>query len=259
MTAHVQLAQAGPVARLAIDRPEKRNAISLATAAELRDALARAAADPETRVLVLTGTGDRAFASGADLDELPGAMDTPERAAGYDAEIGRLYDALQGSRLPIIARIQAAAIGGGCLLALACDVRVASESAAFALPAARIGLMLSAREHALLAAHLTPSRTKLALFSGRRLTAHEAVEWGLADLVAPAERLDERVDGLAQEIAACAPRAVTSAKRMVQAAVRGGELDAVAAICYRAIYGSEDLREGLAAAKARRKPVFRGR
>jgi enoyl-CoA hydratase/carnithine racemase len=255
----VRIAQAGPIARLVIDRPEKRNAISLATAAALAAAVARVEGDPETRAIVLTGAGDRAFASGADLEELPAAIDTPEKAAAYDAQVARLYDALQGSRLPVIARIQGAAIGGGCLLALACDVRVAAETATLALPAARVGLMLSAREHALLLESLAPSRAKLLLFSGRRLSAHEGLEWGLVDLVVPAERLDERVDELAQEIAACAPRAVTAAKRMVRAAVRDGEADPVAEHCYRAVYGSEDLREGLAAAKARRKPVFKGR
>lgn len=254
----VAFVKSGAVTRLVIDRPEKRNAISLQTAAELVDAVARAEGDPETRVIVLTGAGDRAFASGADLDELPAAMDTPRSAAAYDTQIGRLYDALQGSRLPVVARIQAPATGGGCLLALACDVRVASESATFALPAARIGLMLSAREHALLLESVAPSQAKLLLFSGWRLTAQEAADRGLVDLVAPAERLDERIDELAQQIAACAPRAVTAAKRMVRAAARGEQADAVAEICYRAIYGSEDLREGLAAAKARRKPVFKG-
>lgn len=257
--AHVDFVKAGAVTRLVIDRPAQRNAISVATVAELANAVARAEADPETRVIVLTGAGDRAFASGADLDELPAAMDTPEKAAEYDARLARLYDALQGARLPVIARIQAAAIGGGCLLALACDVRVASERATFALPAARIGLMLSAREHALVLESLTPSQAKLLLFSGRRLTAHEAASWGLVDLVAPADELDARVDALAQEIAACAPRAVTAAKRLVHAAGPGGSADAVAAGCYRAIYGSEDLREGLAAAKARREPDFKGR
>jgi enoyl-CoA hydratase/carnithine racemase len=257
--AHVRLARTGAIARLVIDRPEKRNALSLQVATELCAAVARAEADPETRVIVLTGAGDRAFASGADLDELPDAIATPEKATEYDARIAALYDALEGSRLPVIARIQAPAIGGGCLLAAACDVRVASESATFALPAARIGLMLSAREHALAVESLGPSRAKLLLFSGRRLTAREAAEWGLVDLVAPPERLDERVDELAQEIAACAPLAVAAAKRMVRAAVRGGEAGAVAEACYQAVYGSEDLREGLAAVKARRKPGFKGR
>jgi enoyl-CoA hydratase len=257
--AQVAFAKSAAVTRLVIDRPAKRNAISLATAAELADAVARAGADPETRAIVLTGAGDRAFASGADLDELPEAMATPEQAARYDARIADLYDALQGSRLPVIARIQAPAIGGGCLLAAACDVRVASESATFALPAARIGLMLSAREHALLADCVGASRARLLLFSGRRLTAREAAEWGLVDLVAPPGELDARVDELAQEIAACAPLAVTAAKRMMCEAVRGGQAGAVAEACYRAVYGSDDLREGLAAARARRKPVFKGR
>ena len=255
----VDFVRSGPVARITIARPLKRNAISLRTAAEIGAAMRRAESDPAIRVVVLTGAGERAFAAGADLDELPRVMDTPQTAAAYDARIGALYDALQESRLPTIARIQAAAIGGGCLLALACDLRVASERATFSLPAARIGLMLSAHELELVLAQVTTARAKLLLFGGRRLSAREAVEWGLADVLASAESLDPQVNEIALEIAANAPRAVSAAKRMLRAIARGKGVAATSQAAYRAIYGSEDLREGLAAIKARRRPVFRGR
>ena len=258
-SSEVRFARSGPVARITIDRPQQRNAIALRTAAEIAAAMARAESDPEVRVVVLAGAGERAFASGADLEELPGVMDTPRRAAAYDKRIAALYEALQASRLPTIARIQAAAIGGGCLLALACDLRVASERATFGLPAARIGLMLSARELEMVLAQLTAARAKLLLLSGRRLSAREAFEWGLADVVTPAQALDRCVDELALEIASGAPRAMHAAKRMLRAVARGRQVAAVARACYSEIYGSEDLREGLAAFKARRKPVFRGR
>lgn len=255
---HVDCARSGPVVRLTINRPEKRNAISLQTALELRDAVARTGDDPDARVIVLAGSGERAFASGADLDEIAGAMDTPRKAAEYDAQMGLLYDALRDSPLPIIARIQAAAIGGGCLLALACDIRVASESATFGVPVARIGLMLSAREHAMLLESLTLSQAKTLLFSGRRLSALEAADWNLVDLVAPAERLDACVDELAQQIATGAPRAVSAAKRLAHAVRSDVGVAEVAQNCYTNIYTSRDLREGFAAITERRRPVFNG-
>ncbi|MFM9888355.1 MAG: enoyl-CoA hydratase/isomerase family protein [Burkholderiales bacterium] len=255
---HVALEIVDHIASITINRPEKRNALALATVEDLQVALAEANASAPVRVIVLTGAGDRAFASGADLDEL-GAVSTPQQAAGYDAMVARLYDALEQSRVPVIARIQAPAIGGGCLLALACDVRIASENAMFGVPAARIGLMLSAPEHALLVNQIGASRAKLLLYTGRRLSANEAEHWGLVDQVVPPEALDATVDALAQEITANAPRAVAAAKRLVQAVGRDTALAGAAATSYAAIYGSEDLREGLAAVKARRKPVFTGK
>ncbi|MCZ6524311.1 MAG: enoyl-CoA hydratase-related protein, partial [Alphaproteobacteria bacterium] len=252
-------ARSGAVATVTIDRPEKRNALALRTVEELGSAIARADGDAEVRVVVLTGAGEGAFASGADLDELPRALESPAAAADYDARVGALYDALQGSRLPIVARIQGHAIGGGCLLALACDLRVAREAVAIAFPVSRIGLMLSPREHRLLVDQVGPSRAKLLLFTGRRLTAREAAEWNLVDVVAAEDAFDVVVDGLVEEIAAGAPLALKASKRLVDAARSGYEAAETAAACYREVYGSEDLREGLAAVAERRTPVFRGR
>lgn len=257
--AHILSERSGPIARITLNRPEKRNAIALRTVRELREALEHLERDPDVRVVVLSGSGDRAFASGADLDEFRDAIGTPEQAAQYDAQVTALYGTLQGSRLPIIARIQAHAIGAGCLLALACDLRVASDSATFGLPAGRIGLMLSPHEFALACAQLGPARAKLLLYTGRRVDARQALEWGLIDAAAPIGQLDERVDALAQEIAVAAPLAVQASKRMVNALAERRAPESVVAACYRDVYGSADLREGLAAFKARRAPVFRGR
>jgi enoyl-CoA hydratase len=255
---HVTMECVDHIARVTIHRPEKRNAIALATVEDLQVAVAEANANAQVRVIILSGAGDRAFASGADLDEL-GAMSTPQQAVAYDAKVTQLYDAFERSRKPIIARIQAHAIGGGCLLALACDIRIAAEEATFGVPAARIGLMLSAPEHALLVNHVGASRAKLLLASGRRLTANEAKSWGLVDIVVLRAELDAAVDALAGEIAANAPLAVAAAKRLVQAVGRDAAVAQAAATSYAEIFGSEDLREGLAAVKAKRKPVFRGK
>lgn len=256
---HVRWHAADGVATVSIDRPEKRNALALQTVDELRQAVARAVADQAVRVLVITGSGDRAFASGADLGELPRAMESVESAAEYDRRVEALYMALAAAPLPVVARIQAHAIGGGLLLALACDIRIARASAKFALPASRIGLMLSPAEHRLLCDQVGPSRAKLLLFTGRRLAAAEAERWGLVDLVADDSAFEDQVAALAGEIAGGAPLAVRAAKRLVNASLRAGDPDAVARSCYRDIYGSQDLREGLRAVAEKRRPTFRGR
>lgn len=251
-----------PVARITIDRPEKRNALSLATIAALIEALRALEGKADLRAIVLAGSGDRAFASGADLDEIAGLAGHPELALEYDRKVEALYDALATVRVPVIARIQAAAIGGGCLLALACDLRVASAGATFGVPAGRIGLMLSPREHALLAGAVGPSRAKLLLYSGRRLSASEAQQWGLIDLLTGDDSqrsLDDAVDQLVADIAGCAPRTISVSKRMIQASGSADPDGRVVREAYAQVYGSDDLREGLAAFAARRAPVFRGR
>ena len=121
---HIRSSRGGAVETITIDRPEKRNALALQTIEELRASVEAAARDHDVRAIVLTGSGDGAFASGADLAEIPDAMDTPENAWAYDRTVSGLYEALMDAQVPIVARMQASAIGGGLLLALACDIRV---------------------------------------------------------------------------------------------------------------------------------------
>ena len=156
------------MATVTIDRPSTRNALALRTIDELRAAVARAEDNPAIRVLVLTGAGDRVFASGADLDEIPDAMDTPEKAAAYDERVAGLYRALLETPVPVVARIQGHAIGGGLLLALACDLRICRAGVKVGLPVSRIGLMLSPLEHKLVVDQIGPSRAKWLLLTGRK-------------------------------------------------------------------------------------------
>jgi len=255
---HTTWREAGAVATVMIDRPSTRNALALQTIDELRAAVARAEDDPAIRVLVLTGAGDRAFASGADLNEIPDAMDTPEKAAAYDETVAGLYRALLGSPVPVVARIQGHAIGGGLLLALACDLRICRAGVKVGLPVSRIGLMLSPLEHKLLVDQIGPSRAKWLLLTGRRLEAAEAATWGLVDMIAEEAGFDAAVEALAADIASGAPLAVAAAKKLITAAAVGS-MDDIAEDCYRDIYTSADLKEGLAALAERRKPVFQGR
>ena len=149
------------VAVLTLDRPEARNALSAELRQALREALERLAGERSVRAVVLTGAGDRAFASGADLDELRDAMTSAAGAAAYDARVAALYRALRRSPLPVVARIGGHAIGGGFLLALACDLRVAAADVTVGLPVSRIGLMLSPAEHERLVGQIGPSRARI--------------------------------------------------------------------------------------------------
>ena len=254
--AHIRVDHAGAVTTVTIDRPEKRNALALRTLEEIRDAVAAACSNGTCRVIVLTGTGERAFASGADLDEVPDAMDGPDQARAYDEQVAELlYRPLLEAPLPVIARIGGSAIGGGLLLALTCDLRIAAADCRFAVPAARIGLMLSPLEYDLLSRHAGPSRARLLAYTGRRLGAHDALAYGLVDDVVDREGLDHAVSRLAGEIAAGAPLSIRASKRLIG---RAGDAEGVTR-AYEEVYTSDDLREGLRAFAEKRDPRFEGR
>jgi enoyl-CoA hydratase len=247
------------VARLTIDRAGVRNALSLETARELTACVARASDDPDVRALVLTGAGDRVFASGADLNELPALMGTPEAAREYDEVFEGLYAALEACRVPTIARIQGHAIGGGYLLALACDLRIAAARVTFAVPAVRVGVTLSPGEVRRLVRSLGPGRARWLLFTGARLTAAEAERWGLVERVTPDAELDAVVEGVVGDIRRGSPLGIGAAKRLVGAAGAGPPIDdRLLREVYAAVYGSADFHEGIRAFLEKRPPRFRG-
>lgn len=258
MNSHITFSAENGVARIYINRPEKRNALGIQTIEEIKEALSAIEKDPSIRVVILSGTGTRAFAAGADLDELPGAFVNPDSARSYDIHVTRLYEAIDACRTPVIARIGGHAIGGGCLLALACDLRIASDAITVGFPVARIGLMLSPYEHELLLRCLPASRVKYLMFSARRLSSTDAMSWGLLDRVVPADQLDAEVDALVAEIVSGAPLAIQEAKKILNALDRSLNAEGAIRDAYQRIYSSKDLVEGLTAINAGRKPIFRG-
>ena len=246
------------IARISINRPEKRNALSLQVVRELQVALFLAEKDASVRVAILSGTGTRVFAAGADLDELPEAFTTPQTAMAYDQLVNQLYRALQTSRLPIIASMAGHAIGGGCLLALACDLRIAASHIKIGFPVARIGLMLSPKEHQLILDQITPSQARLLMFTGRRIDAKEAQTWGLIDIAVTDTELEAATAQVAAEIVIGAPLAIRVTKYLVQALSSHEEVERLISEAYETIYTSADLKEGLKAIEEKRTPKFWG-
>jgi enoyl-CoA hydratase/carnithine racemase len=246
------------VARITINREAKSNALSLATIARLSELLARAERDPSVKVVILSGVGEKAFAAGADLDELPGVYASAASAREYDDKFTAFYKRLEFSRLPVIARMAGAAISGGCLLALACDIRIAAVHVKVGFPVPRIGLMLSPHEYQLILSQMPLSRAKWLLCTGQMVSGDEAVRFGLIDQVVPSGRLDEVVDELARKIAQGAPLAVAASRRILNAFARHGGSESVIAESYRSVYPSRDLSEGLLALKEKRSPIFTG-
>lgn len=245
------------VALVTIDRPEARNALSFALLADLAEALEALDADAACRVIVVTGSGDRAFAAGADIVEL--ADQTPERLAaeGHFAA----WDRIAAIGLPMIAAVRGYALGGGCELAMACDLIVAGDDAKFGQPEIRLGVMPGAGGTQRLTRAVGTALAMELILTGRTLDAREAKSAGLVTMVVPAAETVSAALELAATIATMPPLAVRAAKRSVLAAANLPLTEGLRQerVAFFALFGTQDQREGMAAFVAKRSPVFTGR
>ena len=251
----------GHVARVTINRPNRRNALSFAAWQSLAAAFDNLAADPEVRVVVLTGAGDRAFCAGNDISEFAEKRSTPEQVEAYAQVLSHAYEVISGIEKPLVARVRGFAVGGGFELMQLCDLQIASAGARFAMTPARLGLGYKLADVQLLVDRIGPRAARAMLFTGRLFDAAEAERMGLVTRVVPDEDLDAAVAGCAAEIVANAPLSIRAIKAAIGEALKPpserdrARCDALAAACNE----SEDYREGQTAFSERRAPVFRGR
>lgn len=255
----VDLERRERVAILTLNRPDALNALSVSMLDDLDAHLNSLENDPEVRALVLTGAGDRAFTAGADINHMRTA--TPLEARDYARRGHAVTNRLENFPKPVIAAVNGYALGGGCELALACDIRLASEKAQFGLPEVNIGILPGWGGTQRMARATSPGFAKELIFTGRRVRADEALAAGLANHVYPDGELMDRAIALAEEIATKPPWAIAAAKEVVNLALEGDlqghlarELDAFALA-----FTTEDQREGMAAFFEKRTPEFRGR
>jgi enoyl-CoA hydratase/carnithine racemase len=258
MMEELLIEQRGHVAWLTVNRPEVRNALSLALARSLAAKLRELSKDGSVRVFVLSGAGDRVFISGADVREFREHLATPESALDYDAAAEELQTALRSVPQPVIAMIQGHAVGSGCIVAASCDFRIAVQEAKFGIPVAKLGFVAPVPDTLRLIQLVGPTRAKWLLMTGKLIEAAEALAIGLVDEVVERERLRETTDDLAATLAANAPLTLKATKQIIEhltgpsADVRKG------APWYQEIFRSRDFREGLDAFFAKRKPEFHG-
>ncbi|MCW5966982.1 MAG: enoyl-CoA hydratase/isomerase family protein [Blastocatellales bacterium] len=258
MAENVILERRGRIALATINRPEKLNALNIQTRAELVDCFNELRDDADIRVVVITGAGGKAFVAGADINEFAGRTAIEQRSVMRAKSI---FTAAEDFPKPLIAMINGFCLGGGCELALACDIRIASERSRFGQPEINLGIIPGGGGTQRLTRLVGEGKAMQMILSGAMIDAAEAYRIGLVNDVYPAEELEAKTIELASLIAEKSPVALAMAKTAVKNAARmnlreglDAEID-LFALCF----SSEDKEEGVRAFLEKRKPDFKGR
>lgn len=247
------------VARVAINRPDKLNALNAQVIGELQQAIRAAAEDEAVRVMILTGCGEKAFAAGADIAELAelnpvGIVDLARRGQALTREMERLGK-------PIIAAINGFALGGGCEMAMACTLRIAADSAKLGQPEVNLGIIPGYGGTQRLSRLVGKGRALDLILTGRMVSAEEALQMGLVNQVVPAAELQDASLRLAGTLKKKAPLALRFAMEAVHSGLEQGLDEALTleAHLFGVSAATEDKREGIAAFLEKRKAEFQGR
>ena len=258
MSQELLIERRGPTAWLTINRPEVRNALGLAVTKQIATTLRELSGDRNTRVIVLTGAGDRVFVSGADVREFKEHLATPETALKYDAAAEELQSALRAASQPVIARINGHAVGSGTIVAASCDFRITVRQAKFGIPVAKFGFIAPLPDTLRLIQLIGPANTKKMLMTAALIEADTAKAIGLVDQVVDSNNLDTAVGELADALATNAPLTLKVTKQMIEQ-LNAPTSDVMAgAKWYQEIFRSRDFKEGLDAFLTKRKPEFTG-
>jgi enoyl-CoA hydratase len=252
------LERRGRVAIITINRPEKRNALNIKTREEGAALIAELGGDDSVGVVVITGAGDKAFIAGADIAEFAGRTAMMQR----DVMVARsLFNAIDSFPKPVIAMINGYCLGGGCELALACDIRIASENASFGQPEINLGIIPGGGGTQRLTRLVGEGKSMEMILTGDIIDAKTAYAIGLVNHVVPLDQLEAKTMEIANRIADKGPIALSMAKEAVKIASRSNldeglrrEVDLFALL-----FSTEDKDEGVAAFLEKRKPVFKGK
>jgi len=249
----------GPIGRLVLDNPARRNAIGGEMWRAIPAAMAELDADPAIRSIVVRGEGMVAFAAGADISEFEERRSSETDVKAYEALIDSAHHAIENSPKPVIALIHGFCVGGGLAVALSCDLRYADASSRFAIPAARLGLAYGVPGTNRLIETVGHAAAREIMFSARRYDAKEAAAMGLVNRVLPDAELDDYVHMVALELAANAPLTIAASKSVINALIAAKGDFALAKKMVKRCMKSEDYIEGRQAFMEKRAPQFKGK
>lgn len=256
---HIRLDYTAPhIATITLNRPQQANALSLSLLKELQAALGQVKEDRKVRTVIITGAGEKVFCAGADLKERAGMNEEQVRQAV--SMIRSSINMIDMLPQPVIAAINGIALGGGLELSLACDIRIASDTAILGLTETSLAIIPGAGGTQRLPRLIGLGRAKELIYTARRISAEEAYQYGLVEYVVSLAELEQRTIEIAQRIAANGPIAVKMAKRAISQGIEtdlqsGLEMEREA---YEEVIGTKDRVEGLQAFKEKRKPLYKG-
>ena len=246
----------GPVATIQLNRPAKRNALTVAMWKRLNALVEELDRDTAVKVIVVTGAGET-FAAGADIEEFENAATDPKLGEQVAEVTYEAQKRLARNAKPTIAKIRGACVGGGCGIAICCDLRIADPTAKFAITPGKLGLIYSLADTKRLADLVGPARAKDILFTGRMMDANEAKAIGLIDRIVETSELDDAVNAYARDIAANSQFSARGTKRIVQMILDGAiDDDRDTRRLFVDAFSGADFKEGVAAFLAKRKPIF---
>ncbi len=246
---------------MVFNNPERRNAIGLEMQLAIPEILGSFARDPEVRVVVMTGAGDKSFVSGADISEFESRRATPEQIEEFNKIGARASASYAELGKPLIAMIRGFCLGGGLVTAMKADLRIASEDSQFGVPAARLGVGYGYAQVKAMVELIGAANTREVLLTGARFDAQTALRMGLVNRVVPGDCLEDEVKELAATIADNAPLTIKAVRAAIDEAIKDkadrdlGRVEQLVADCF----ASEDYKEGRTAFMEKRRPVFRGR
>ncbi|HUQ75861.1 MAG TPA: enoyl-CoA hydratase [Burkholderiales bacterium] len=249
----------GAIGWMIFNNPERRNAVSLDMWQAIPQVLGGFAADGEVRVVVLTGAGDKAFVSGADISQFEKTRSSAEQVKHYDEVAEKANAAMKTFDKPLIAMIRGYCIGGGLNIAALCDLRIASDDARFGIPAARMGLGYRASSMKGLIDLVGKAYALEIMLTARQFTAVEAKDMGLVQRVVAVAELERTTREYCELMAANAPLTMRTAKRVIAEVLKQKYDTAACDAWVQECFGSEDYKEGRRAFMEKRKPAFKGR
>jgi enoyl-CoA hydratase/3-hydroxyacyl-CoA dehydrogenase len=259
----IEVRKEPPIGWIVLNRPHRLNAISPKMIEELKDAVDELSADLSVRVIMITGSGGRAFSAGADITAFSEILSTESKvpmALKFSLKFNDLLRKLERAPKPVVAAIDGYALGGGLELALACDFRIASDRSEVGQPEIRLGLIPGGGATQRLTRLIGPSRAKQVIFFGDRIKADEALRLGILDKVVPAESFEREVREFAARLAELPPIALAAAKEAINTALNVSIDDGLRyeSSLFAYLFSTKDLAEGVSAFFSKRKPEFKG-